>query len=117
VLDNEWIDAYNYAVSGYEVTEETIALELMHEIGAGGNFMAEEHTVENLRGSWWKSGLFDRVGFDVWEKAGKPELLDKAAGLVERYTEGYTRMEPAIPGNLADEIERIYEKGRKSILC
>ena len=114
VLDNEWIDAYNYTISGYEVTEESIALELMQEVGIGGNFLAEEHTVEHLSDSWWKSGLFDRFSFEAWENDGKRELLDKAAALVDVYTEGYRDMEPVVSGKIIDDLERIYEAGKKA---
>ena len=115
VLDNEWLDAYNYVISGYEVTEEAIALDLMREVGIGGNFLAEEHTVKHLKDSWWKSGLFDRFSFEMWKNAGKKELLDKASELVEKYTEGYRRMEPVISGKLADELDRIYRDALESI--
>jgi len=116
LIDDEWIDAYNYAVSGYEVSEETIALELMERVGIGGNFIAEEHTVEHISDSWWKSRLFERYSFDAWKAGGSSELLDRAADLVEKYTEGYRRQTPAVSGSTADELERIYRAGVKKIL-
>ncbi len=117
VIDNEWIDAYNYVISGYEVTEETIAEALINEVGIGGDFLSEEHTVNYLRENWWDSKLFTRYDFDEWHKrTNADELLDRAHALVEQYTEGYQNMAPAVDGKTADELDRIMETAKAKIL-
>ncbi|HEY9595639.1 MAG TPA: trimethylamine methyltransferase family protein, partial [Spirochaetia bacterium] len=83
LIDNEWLDSYNFIVDGFEATEETIAQDLIERLGIGGVFIAEEHTVEHLRSSWWSSRLFDRLAFDAWTERGKRDLLDRAYGYVE----------------------------------
>jgi len=112
VLDNEWIDSYNYIVSGFEVTEETMAHELIESLGIGGVFMAEEHTVAHLRDSWWPSRLFSRQSFDVWKAQGGRDLIDRAHVLVEESTEGYLSMEPVVESSVLDLLEREYNKAK-----
>ncbi|MGN0993716.1 MAG: trimethylamine methyltransferase family protein, partial [Butyricicoccus sp.] len=77
VLDNEWIDAFNYVTRGIEVDEESIGLETIEEVGIGGNFLGEEHTVQYMRESSWPGTLFDRDSFDNLTARGT-DLLQKA---------------------------------------
>lgn len=115
ILDNEWISAFNYAVSGIEVTEETLAEALIHEIGIGGSFIQEEHTVRNMRSSYWTSKLFNRQAWDSLMNKDKPELIDMAYAMVEEYTKGYKNMEPVISPSIKDEIDRIAANGVNAI--
>lgn len=114
VLDNEWLSAFNYSVGGVEVNEETLAEALIHELGIGGSFISEEHTVEHMRDSYWQSSLFNR---EPWNPEGghkNSELIDKAYAKVEEYTAGYKQMQPVISDSLKDEIDRIAEEGIKT---
>lgn len=115
-IDNEWIDAYNYVLEGAEVSAETIAEEIIEEVGIGGHFLSEEHTVGHLSDSWWRSRLFDRFSFENYMEDGGRELLDKASRLVEEYTAGYKDQPPVLEPAKVEEIDRIYQAGIKQIL-
>lgn len=116
MIDNEWLDAYKHIVSGFEVNEETIAEELIHSVGIGGNFIAEEHTVEHLRESWWFSKLFVRYDWDAWKTDGAIDLFSRAHERVEQLTAGYKDMEPVLPSGKAEELDKIVDSGMRVIL-
>jgi trimethylamine--corrinoid protein Co-methyltransferase len=116
VLDNEWLDAYNFVVSGFEVNRETIAEELIETVGIGGTFAAEAHTAEHLRRSWWSSPLFERAGWDVWKSRGSLASLQRAHQRVEELTSGWDTMQPVVTGPQAEELRRIAETGTRTIL-
>ncbi len=116
VIDNEWIDAYNYVLDGAEVSAETIAEEIIEKVGIGGNFLSELHTVRHLSDSWWRSRLFDRFSFENYMRDGGRELLDKASRLVEEYTAGYKDQPPILEPAKVEELDRIYQAGIKQIL-
>ena len=116
VIDNEWLDAYNFVMAGAEVTAETIAEELIREVGIGGNFLAQEHTIEHLKDNWWPSRLFDRESFDGYVDGGRVSLFEKAAALVEEYTEGYKDMPVVLSAAKAEDLERIYRDASRKIL-
>jgi len=116
VLDNEWLDAYNFVVAGFEVTAEQLATELVEEVGIGGNFIAEEHTAEHTRESWWPSTLFSRDSFDAWKTLGALSSLERAHEKVEAYTQGYRDRQPVIPASKAEELDRILEAAKKKVL-
>lgn len=54
---------------GFSLDPESIAIEVIHRVGPGGNFMMEEHTIERFR-NYWDPVLSTRRRFDAWEKGG-----------------------------------------------
>lgn len=115
VLDNEFMSAYNYIMSGIEVNEETLAFDVLKEVGIGGNFVAEEHTVDHIADSYWGSRIFERVGFDGWEERGKKSAFDRAHDFVEAATAGYDRMEPVISPSQFEELSRIRDAASEEL--
>lgn len=107
VLDNEWIDYYNYIVRGFEVTEESIGFDTIKEVGIAGNFLGEEHTVEHMRDSYWSSDIFNRQDWVNWVRHGSKTVYDKAHEFVERVTEGYEAMEPVLDQKKCDALDEI----------
>jgi len=107
VIDNEWIDAYNYVLDGIEVNEETIAAEVIESVGIAGNFIAEEHTAIYMRDNYWKSELFNRDNWDNWTASGSKDIYDRAHDYVETVTKDYKTMNPVVEKTKFDEIDYI----------
>lgn len=109
VLDNDWLDAYNYVLKGIEPDSE--ALELIEKVGIGGNFISEEHTVTNMRRNYWEapSGAFWRDQWEVWQGKGTGDIYERAHAFVEKSTHEFENMEPVLEPSLVDQVEEIYE--------
>ena len=71
ILVNEILFMVNQFMQGIEVSQETMAVDLIDQIGPGGNYLQENHTIENIRNVWY-SDLFDRSIYDVWQAEGSP---------------------------------------------
>lgn len=109
VIDNEWIDYYNYIVSGFDVTDELIGYDLIEQVGIAGNFLGEEHTVEYMRESYWISRIFNRDDWANWVAKGERTVFDRAHEFVERVTAGYRDMQPVLDATkcgLLDEVAK-----------
>ena len=115
VIDNEWIDYYNYIVSGFEVTEELIGYDMIEAVGIGGNFLGEEHTVEHMRDSYWISNIFNRDDWSNWVAKGSKDIYDVAHAYVEKATEGYRQMEPVLAPSLCEELDRIVAEAYREV--
>jgi trimethylamine--corrinoid protein Co-methyltransferase len=67
---------------GSEVSPETLALDLIAELGPEGDYLSSEHTVRHFREGWLPT-LFDRNHFEGWVAAGGKSLAQRARERVE----------------------------------
>lgn len=116
VIDNEWIEYYNYITRGFEVSADSIGLDTIFDVGIKGNFLSEEHTVEYMRESYLPSNLFLRESWDSWTRSGQKELLDRAHEYVESVTTGWKNREPVLEPSLCQEMDRIVACAEEEIL-
>jgi trimethylamine--corrinoid protein Co-methyltransferase len=84
VINNEIIAMVRRMKRGMEVTGETIALDLIKEIGPGGNFLGELHTVKYMKREFYRPLLSDRQERDVWLKAGGKDAWQRANEIARR---------------------------------
>ena len=91
VIDNEIAGAVRRMLRGFEVSPETIALDVIKEVGIGGTYMQHPHTAAHFRDEMFLSGLFERLD---WQSAWSQELRGmeekakaQAADLMEREAE------------------------------
>jgi trimethylamine--corrinoid protein Co-methyltransferase len=55
-----------------------LALDVIKEVGADGNFLVHRHTLEHLQSTQWRPRLISRLGYDKWEASGRTSLLQRA---------------------------------------
>ena len=104
-LSDEVIGMVKRFLSGVRVDDETLALDVVKEVGPGGNFLAHEHTVRNLRRELWFPKLLDRTKFSAWQTAGSKRMGER---LRERVTEIIATHEvPPLPDEVNSGIDRI----------
>jgi trimethylamine--corrinoid protein Co-methyltransferase len=85
VIDNEIIGMAKRMQRGFEVSPETLALDVVKRVGPGGNFMAEEHTLRHMRSELFQPILSDRDGWEKWSAAGSHDTRARARKLAEDY--------------------------------
>jgi trimethylamine--corrinoid protein Co-methyltransferase len=77
LLQNEFLDMVLKVVNGIQVNEETIAYEVIKDVGPAGEFITHEHTLSNFS-KMSKTSLMDRRSRDQWEASGSPDIVEKA---------------------------------------
>ena len=65
-------------LNGIQVNKDTLALDIIKEIGIGGNFLSHEHTVKNFKSQLWDPELFVRESYSDWLAKGKNTLVNNA---------------------------------------
>ncbi|ATW28835.1 trimethylamine methyltransferase [Candidatus Formimonas warabiya] len=78
VMDNEIFKMIRKAVGGIRVTDADMAVDIIKEIGPGGEFISHAHTFENFRKEQSQSRLIDRTMRDTWLLSGGRDLTERA---------------------------------------
>jgi len=60
------------------VNEESIAFEVIKEVGHGGSFLGHKHTFSNFRKELWMPELLERRNWDAWERDGSCDIYEVA---------------------------------------
>jgi trimethylamine--corrinoid protein Co-methyltransferase len=78
VLDDEMCGMVRRFKQGLVVDDETLAYDVIANVGPGGNYLMEISTVKRCRKEFWAPDLCDRGGLEAWMQAGKPTAVDRA---------------------------------------
>jgi trimethylamine--corrinoid protein Co-methyltransferase len=87
------------------VDDESLALELVDELGPGGQFLAAPHTRRHY-GEQWYPRLFDRRTREAWTTGGAQTLTGRAAAAVDDVLSADRFRQAASPSPEIDEIVR-----------
>lgn len=106
LLDLEIVDYIRHMVEPFAFSEETLGLDMIREVGAGGEYITHPSTLENCR-SLWASDLFPNLSPERWaaelRTAAQGKILKKLDGLAG--AEGF-RLAP----DLKNKLDKIYEE-------
>ncbi len=83
VIDNEILGMVRRSVKGIEVNDDTLAVDLIKDVGPGGNFVSCRHTRRYMRKEHYPARLTNRDKREFWELSGKQTALDRAHATVE----------------------------------
>jgi trimethylamine--corrinoid protein Co-methyltransferase len=86
---DEVIGYIRHYIRGIEVNEETLALDLIAELGPEGDYLSSEHTVNHYREIWYPS-LFNRNHFDGWLAEDGQTLGERTKKRVEEILRSHT---------------------------
>jgi trimethylamine--corrinoid protein Co-methyltransferase len=93
VIDDEIAMMLKRLIRGVEYSEEDLALELIGEIGPGGNYMDSTHTIEHMRSSSFFPDVANRDMREVWTADGRK---DAAARALHQAQKILTKDNPAV---------------------
>jgi len=91
VIDNELCGIVLRALRGIEVNDETLAVDVIKEVGPGGHFLAHKHTLKHLKTEHFIPKILNRQMRDAWEKSGSKDLRQVAR---EKAKEILTKHQP-----------------------
>jgi len=83
VIDNEILGMIMRAVKGIEVNDETLAFDVMKEVGPGGHFVSSKHTRSHMRQEHYIPTLSSREFRERWEEQGSKDTFMRAREQVE----------------------------------
>jgi trimethylamine--corrinoid protein Co-methyltransferase len=74
VMNDEVIGMVRRIIRGIGMDEESLAVELIGQVGPGRDFIGEDHTLRHFRDEFWFPKVFDRNRYDKWASLGGKTL-------------------------------------------
>jgi trimethylamine--corrinoid protein Co-methyltransferase len=108
VIDAEMLEMVGRFFSGVAVDEDSLALDVIAHVGAGGHFLGEEHTRKHFRSEFYFPALADTEAFEAWVKKGSKDAYARASERYRKLLATYREptLDPAIDEQLRDFMAR-----------
>jgi trimethylamine--corrinoid protein Co-methyltransferase len=107
VFTAETIAMMRRFMGGMALDADALALEVIHEVGPGGDFLTAKHTLRHFR-ELWQPALFDRRRAEEWIAAGSQRLgarlRDRTVALLQEH-----KPDP-LPDGVRQQIEYILKE-------
>ena len=112
VIANEIIGFLRAATRGVPVNEETLALDVIDELGPTGSYLQHPHTLRHYKEPFY-SDLMDKGTYAQWERKGKLSLEARAAQTVDKILD--THHPKSLPENTRRNIHEILHREQEWI--
>ncbi len=88
IMDAELERMVMNILGGIEVSGDSVALDVIHQVGPAGEFLTQEHTYDHMH-NFSQNKLYDRRARDVWVEQGSKDLTEcayeKARYIIENH--------------------------------
>jgi trimethylamine--corrinoid protein Co-methyltransferase len=108
VIDSEMAQIIGRMARGIEVNEETLALDVVHKVGIGRDYLGQRHTMQHFKTEHFIPTVTDRYSYDGWISRGGRSLLDRAGDEVRRIFKEHT-VEP-MPKEVSETANELLKK-------
>jgi trimethylamine--corrinoid protein Co-methyltransferase len=113
VMDNEFAGIIKHMLQGIPVNDETLALDVIHEVGAFGDFLSHEHTLKHMYTSQTHPKIIDRKTREDWETEGKFDIYQKSWEKAQHILKTHTP-EP-LPEDVQNTIRSIVKESEEEL--
>lgn len=104
---DEFIEMTQPFRDGVNTDPDALAVEVIKQVGPGGHFLSNPHTLKNFR-HHKRPNLANRKSFEEWVSDGEKTMLDKAREKVAKILAEHN-CEP-LPKDVVAELDRIIEQ-------
>jgi trimethylamine:corrinoid methyltransferase-like protein len=114
VIDDDIVGRTRRLLSGFEISEKTLARECIGRVGPRGNFLTDNHTLENFRSqSLYTPAVFSYENYATWRN-DSTYLPEKAADRVDTILNEHTV--PPLDTHVIKELDRIVKAADADIV-
>jgi len=109
VMCDEIIGMVKRFMRGIPVNDDTLALDVIDEVGPGGHFLAQPHTMKNFKTETWFPSVMSRMRHDGWKTMeGGSTMGDRVTEKMRDILENYEV--PALPDGVLKKIDEIVKR-------
>lgn len=113
IIDVEGLAMMSHFLDGLEINDETLALDAIAEVGAGGHHFGTPLTLARYRTEFYLPIISDRQNYDAWQESGSQDAAQRAHRVWKQLLADYE--EPPL-GPAVEEELREYVAERKTEL-
>jgi len=100
VIDNEIISMVRRVIQGIDVTDETMAVDIIKQAHEIKDFLRQRHTIQFMAREQSRPKLIDRTTRGVWEAKGSTDLTQRAKEEARRIIKTHQ------PEPLSDDVKK-----------
>ncbi len=114
VMCSEIISYVRRIMRGFDISRDRIGLNVINEVGPGGNYLAEEHTLKYFREEHWVPQFINRQSPETWTKEGGKRhgeiVAEKALDILA------THQPDRLPNESIKRLDEIIEKSKPDLM-
>lgn len=112
IIDIEMMQIMVETLTGIEVNEETLAIDTIREVGAGGHFFGTDHTFARYETAFHAPFVSDWNNFETWQEKGSLTATERAHTIYKDVLKNYQQpaLDPAIKEELEAYVARRHEE-------
>jgi len=114
VIDNEILGATFRILKGMKVNKNTIALDVIKEVGPGGNYLMHNHTLKNFRKVRWFPNLTNREKWANWQAKGAKNMRQRANEEARRILKEHHPQ--YLSQKLCEELDKFAKETQRKVL-
>jgi len=108
VMDVDLLQMMASYLKDIEITEESLAVEAMKDVGPGGHFFGTQHTMDRYKNAFYSPLISDWRNFESWTEAGSPDALQKANQVYKQALNEY--QQPELDAAIKDELDEFVQR-------
>jgi trimethylamine--corrinoid protein Co-methyltransferase len=105
VLMDEVIGMVKHLLGGVDVTEKSMAMEVIERVGPGGQYLSDKHTLEHFQSGFFFPTLMDRNSWDEWSQKGGKTCGERVQDKLNHILDNH-EIDP-LPTEVREEIDAI----------
>jgi trimethylamine--corrinoid protein Co-methyltransferase len=106
LMETEIYGMVQEVARGIEVSDETLAMDVIRHVGPNGTYLAEKHARAHVE-EIWRPGVWDRTSYDAWMTGGRKGGLENAEARAREILR--THAPVSLPGEVLAELRRSVE--------
>ncbi len=112
VLDDELISMARIIEKGVEVNDETLSVDVINNVGPGGHYLYEDHTMKWFR-NHWQPTLMDRNSYEDWLSQGSKTLKDRVIEKTKDLIKNHEGPISKVSASANKDIEKILREAEE----
>ncbi|MHA2407072.1 MAG: trimethylamine methyltransferase family protein [Candidatus Ranarchaeia archaeon] len=113
VMCDEMISYIKRFLRGFEISEDTIALDLIEKVGPGGEYLSERHTLQNFRKELWQPHYANRKDPEAWQKEGSRAYGEKVKQKAKDILKTHTPLQ--LPQDIQNKLQQLSKEVENSL--